>query len=554
MRQALLVGPVSDLVVMVLTELGYRVRRVAATAEPDPDVDLAVVHEAPDGTPEYDGVSAWLELLRDEGTVTVFQAEWYDDDRIVRRLITPRITNILESDGVSAEHVRAVIGLAEGHPAGEVGGGDLVLGRHFESEPGRDSTDAYERRRGLSMVTPSMVELVNDINFAVQRMSGTSEGRPWPKPPWDPAERVESRLNTSRQPWTLNNSALPPRLSDLYALPSLEVARQLLGATEEAIALARHTHVQATMAIIRGESGSGKTFAARLMWRAFANATEWARDDPSKMPFVKVNCGGMTSTNFDHLMLGAGPGQFTDVRSRVGHFGRSDYGVLFLDEIGDMDSSAQSRFKPLLDDLIIEPPGLFAYPLHTRVIAATNVELEDAERGFQHDLLRRFNIQIRVPGINERTDTEKLLQVDFVAQLPTINPREAGELVVPVIDAAVVDALLAHDWSHGNFRELQEVVQGAVTAARKRRSKRVEFRDLAFVPKNNPGDERVVNLADASVGEGRPTLRVRSRGDLLQAARLLSQPVYRLPDGSEIVLTDNHQLILPADPAGKTSG
>lgn len=556
-KRALVVGAVPPVIERVLTERGFTVRHAGATDIPTSAVDLAVVHEEARESPAaYAGVSAWLETLRGDEVTTVLQAGQFTEEIIVRRLIVHRITHVIEGSDPTPAQVTARIALAEGQPMGVIGTGDLRLGDYYRSEVGIDGQDAYEDRRSLSMVSPSLWELVDDINFAVQRMAGTSEGDPWPPPPWDPHEQVASRLDTRGDHLKLDNRRTLPRLSDLYSLPGDLEARKLLGATAEAIAKARQTHVQANMALIRGESGSGKTLAASLMWKGFAASTEWARDDYRKMPFVKVNCGGMTAENFDHFMLGAGPGQFTDVKCRVGHFGRADYGVLFLDEIGDMDASAQSRFKPLLDDLIIEPPGLFAYPLHTRVIAATNVDLESADRGFQHDLLRRFNIPIRVPGLNERTDSEKLLQVDFVAQLPTINPRDASGLKVKVVDAAVVDVLLAHDWAHGNFRELQEVVQGGVTSAKKRRSRRVELRDITFSPKNVPGDERVVNVADATVGQDLPTIRVRERSDLVRASQLLGQPVFRLPDRSEVVVSDGYRLASepPAGPGAATSG
>lgn len=548
-KTAMVVGSVPPVVTQVLTDGGYRVRFATLTDEPDTAADLAVVHESAGGGTDEEAMQAWLSALREDDVTTLFQTERFTDDTIVRRLLVHQITHWVEGPDPTGAQVAAQVALAEGHPLGVIGTGDLTLGDYYTSETGQGGHDAYEGRRKLSMVSSSLQELVNDINYAVQRMAGTSEGEPWPAPPWDPFEREPSRLDKSKaNDWKLKRGNTRPRLSDLYSLPSDQDARLILGATAEALAKARQTHVQATMALIRGESGSGKTLAASLMWKGFAALTEWAGDDHRKMPFVKVNCGGMTAENFDHFMVGSGPGQFTDVSCRVGHFGRADYGVLFLDELGDMDPSAQSRFKPLLDDLIIEPPGLFAYPLHTRVIAATNVDLESADRGFQHDLLRRFNIQLRVPGINERTDSEKLFQIDFVAQLPTVNPREIDGLAVRVIDADVVDALLVHDWAHGNFRELQEVVQGAVTSAQKRKSRRVQMRDLAFAPKSIPGDERVVNVADNTVGEGLKPIRVRHRSDLVRASQLLGQPVYRLPDRSEVVVTDGYRLVVhPTD-------
>ncbi len=547
MPTALVVGKVPEVITQTLLGLSYSVKECRPNDPVDVGGDIAVVHEG-----ELSGdIERWLAGLYGAGVPIVYHADAFETTRIVRRLIRFEATHFLEGAAPSPEQVEAALLHLQDRQV-DLRDGDFVLGTYCP--PASDgslqgTSAAYEGRRLLSMVSPCMGDLVRDVLFAVRSMALEPDGSPLPEPPFDPHDLVPSRLATAKegQEATLDNRSGKPRLSDLYGAPKDDRSRTLLGGTPQAMAGARNMPPQSRLALIRGESGSGKTLAATLMWQGFADTTRWARDRAENMPFVRVNCGGMTVDNFDHQMLGTGPSIFTGVRSKVGHFGRADYGVLFLDEFGDLSAAAQSRFKPLLDDLVIDPPGLFPYPLHTRVLAATNVELESAARGFQHDLLRRFRIQITVPGLNARTRVELLQQIDYVAQLPALNPREFGVLRVQAISAEVVRKLLQHDWSHGNFRELQEVVQSAVGAAAKRGSRTVEGRDLTFSPKSNPGDERVVNVRDATLGEGRQVIDVAARHDLVQASRLLNRPIYRLPTGVEIVLTGEAVLRHRAD-------
>lgn len=538
---ALLVGHTPSAIKDGLEIAGFNVSTQELLSEPRlAGIDLLVIHEsAQPAAEESDATQDWLVEAGEVGALRLYHADSYDDRRIAQRIILDGVEFFSEGQGPPPDQIASILAAIQGKARPAVTT-DLTLGTYFA--PDDPSVDAYEARRKLSMVTPAMQELIRDVRFAVARMMGTG-ARNWPEPPWDPFDRVMSRLE-AKEP-RLDKHTGKPRLSDLYAAPGDEKVRAMLGADPETLDRARRDHVQATMALIRGESGTGKTLAAELMWQSFALSTDWARDDRAQMPYVKVNCGGMRVDNFDHIMLGSGPDQFTGVKSRVGHLGRADYGLLFLDEIGDLSPQAQSRMKPLLDDLIIEPPGLFAYPLHARIVAATNVDLENASKGFQHDLLRRFNIQVYVPPLNDRSADEKLLQIDFVAQLPTINPRDHGQLLVRAIDKAVIELLLDHDWSHGNFRELQEVVQAAVTSARKRRSVVVERRDIVFGRKAAPTDERIVELVDDSL-PARPSMIVRSRDDLLKASNLLNAPIFRLADGTEVVVADSYQLRLPA--------
>ena len=95
-------------------------------------------------------------------------------------------------------------------------------------------------------------------------------------------------------------------------------------------------------------------------------------------------------------------------------------GVLFLDEIGDLDPGLQGKLLRVLQERRVLALGEdHEVPVRARIIAATNRNLEEMvhDRTFRGDLFHRLNVlSIRMPALRERSEDIEALVRHFVAQ------------------------------------------------------------------------------------------------------------------------------------------
>jgi two-component system response regulator AtoC len=163
--------------------------------------------------------------------------------------------------------------------------------------------------------------------------------------------------------------------------------------------------------LILGESGTGKELTA---------STIHYQSDRRKGPFIKVNCAALPENLVESELFGVEKGAFTGAdRRKPGRFERADKGTIFLDEIGDLSASVQTKLLRVLQDGSFERVGgTKALKVDVRVIAATNKNIEKAvqEKEFREDLYYRLNvIPIRMPALRERKDDISPLIDSFLA-------------------------------------------------------------------------------------------------------------------------------------------
>jgi two-component system NtrC family response regulator len=207
--------------------------------------------------------------------------------------------------------------------------------------------------------------------------------------------------------------------------------------------------------LITGESGTGKELVAEALHR---------NSRRKGGPFVKVNLGGISSTLFESEMFGHVKGAFTDARTdRKGRFEMAHAGTIFLDEIGEIDPSAQVKLLRVLQDRSYEVLGSsITRTVDVRVIAATNRDLgEQVAKGqFREDLLYRLNlIAIRLPPLRERRGDIPVLVRHFLDASSQEYRRGAGAGVA-ISDKALA-WLQGQSWP-GNIRQLKQTLERAV--------------------------------------------------------------------------------------------
>ncbi|HEY2905349.1 MAG TPA: sigma 54-interacting transcriptional regulator, partial [Vicinamibacterales bacterium] len=179
------------------------------------------------------------------------------------------------------------------------------------------------------------------------------------------------------------------------------------------------------------------------------------------MPLIKVNCAAIPDTLLESELFGHVRGAFTGATStKKGKFGLADGGSIFLDEIGTMNPTLQSKLLRVLQEREFEPLGSErSEKVDLRVIAATNRDLRQmvAEGKFQEDLFYRLNvIPIEIPPLRERRDDIPALADHFIQK----HSQRIGRRI-DRIDDGVLAGLQQYDWP-GNVRELENTIERAV--------------------------------------------------------------------------------------------
>jgi two-component system, NtrC family, response regulator AtoC len=214
--------------------------------------------------------------------------------------------------------------------------------------------------------------------------------------------------------------------------------------------LARVAQSRVTV-LITGETGVGKDKLAIRIHESSPRAGK---------PFVAVNCAAISETLIDSELFGHERGAFTGAdKAKLGLFEAADGGTIFLDEVGELSASAQTKLLRVLEARCIHRVGgVSQRAVDVRVIAATNADLADhiAAGRFRSDLFYRLEgIRLHLPPLRERP--WEILPA--ARQFLTDQAREEG-IRSPMLSEATERALCAHAWE-GNFRELRNVMERA---------------------------------------------------------------------------------------------
>jgi transcriptional regulator with PAS, ATPase and Fis domain len=211
--------------------------------------------------------------------------------------------------------------------------------------------------------------------------------------------------------------------------------------------------------LIEGESGTGKELVAYGIHKASTRAEE---------PFIPVNCGAIPKELLENEFFGHEKGGFTGAHGeKKGLFEVADRGTLFIDEIGEMDPSAQVKLLRALETgRFMRIGGDREIKVNVRIVAATNRDVKEEMRAgrFRKDLFYRLSaIMIKLPPLKERSGDVPAL-CEYFLKHSRVLPEEARS---KKINRPAMDALKAYEWP-GNVRELLNVVERAVVLSEKR--------------------------------------------------------------------------------------
>lgn len=217
--------------------------------------------------------------------------------------------------------------------------------------------------------------------------------------------------------------------------------------------------------LIQGESGTGKELVARAIHH------QSLRKDA---PFIVINCSAYPTALLESEIFGHERGAFTGaLRQKNGRFEQADGGTVFLDEIGEIQLSAQIKLLRVIQTQKFERlGGEKTLGVNVRLIAATNKDLlEEVKRGnFREDLFYRLNvIPIQMPPLRNRRNDIPLLARHFLRHFAIEQGKEIQDF-----SSEAMRMLLDYSWP-GNVRELENSIEHALVLAK---SERIEATDL----------------------------------------------------------------------------
>jgi DNA-binding NtrC family response regulator len=344
----------------------------------------------------------------------------------------------------------------------------LLLDMNYtrDTTSGKEGLDVLQQLGGLEPDLPIIVMTAwGSVEGAVEAMRRGA--RDYIEKPWDNA-RLMTILGTQvelgralRRARRLENENRILRRDNLPRLiaesPKMKPTLQLMERVGPSDA----------NVLITGEHGTGKELVAQWLHASSARAQK---------PFIPVNLGGLSEGLFESELFGHVKGSFTDAKTdRVGRFELADGGTIFLDEIGNVPLSLQSKLLRVLQTGDVERVGSSkARHVDVRVLSATNARLnEEVSAGrFREDLLFRINtIELQLPALRERREDIPPLAMHFLRRHAARYRKQ-----LTGFDPGAMQLLLEHSWP-GNIRELDHAVERAVLLAQ---AEHVRAHDLAL--------------------------------------------------------------------------
>lgn len=255
----------------------------------------------------------------------------------------------------------------------------------------------------------------------------------------DRIERVISSFDQPLSPRNPSRLVCPGHKSDFLTVSPdiIRIKRQMSALVSADLPL-----------LLLGETGVGKDQMARYFHSL-------ARPNG---PYIPVNCASVPATLLESELFGHKKGAFTGADAdRIGRFASANGGVLFLDEIGEMDVALQAKLLGVLERRKILPLGSTKeIDLDIKLVAATNCDLEAmVESGqFRRDLYYRLSgISFVIPPLRERKEDIPVLLERFLAEHGMVPAEKPTKL-----DQDLVRQFVAYDWP-GNVRELLNKVK-----------------------------------------------------------------------------------------------
>ncbi|WP_447968524.1 sigma-54-dependent transcriptional regulator [Nitrospira sp. M1] len=248
--------------------------------------------------------------------------------------------------------------------------------------------------------------------------------------------------------------------------------------------------------LIQGESGTGKELIARAL---YANSVR------KNGPFVAVDCGTLAENLLESELFGHERGAFTGaISSKKGLLESAQHGTCFLDEIGDISPTLQSKLLRVIQEHEIRRVGgVESIRVDVRILAATNKNLKKlVEAGkFREDLYYRLNVvAMTLPPLRDRLQDIPELVDFFLAK-----HGRSGAIAVTGVSSQAMALLMQYEWP-GNVRELEHTIERAAVLAGQ----------ATIFPQDLPEAVTAVHVPTSTAQNGWKTLEQLEREHILR--------------------------------------
>lgn len=305
--------------------------------------------------------------------------------------------------------------------------------------PGIDGIEVLERINRLKVdITVIMITYISEVRLAVKAMKlGAYDYYTKPFNIMDVIESVENMRKFIEKKNRVNESSETRLIGESRNIS--DIRRMIDRIVEKGM----NTNI-----MITGESGTGKEVVARSIAESLGEDRQ----------FVALNCAAIPKTLQESELFGHEKGAFTEAKSKkLGLMEKSNKGILFLDEVGDMDMSLQKKLLRAIQEKKFRRLGSTEeVEFDAMIISATNKDLKyEIKNGmFREDLYYRLNIiPIKIEPLRKRREDIPLLLEHYLQFYKSrIDTDIAG------IDDAAMELLVNHDWQ-GNIRELRNTVE-----------------------------------------------------------------------------------------------
>ncbi len=271
--------------------------------------------------------------------------------------------------------------------------------------------------------------------------------------------------------------------------------------------------------LITGESGTGKDLAARAI-HTLSNRRSG--------PFVAVNCPTVPENILESELFGYKKGAFTHAtQNKAGLFQAAHRGTIFLDEIGDINPTIQTKLLRVIQEKEIKPLGdTRTVEVDVRIISSTNRNLKEKIKNneFREDFFYRLNVlPLELPPLRKHRE-----DIPLIANHLLEKHNRKLEKSVSKISTDLMEIFMQRTWE-GNVREMENVImQGILFSG----SDEITPRDVGFKKKTQNSGFTGRTFQDVAYKDAKEqvlkqfnadfigNLLIMNKGNVTQAARL----------------------------------